>query len=157
MNDNYYIIEFCNYNVIINNLFYDEIYSVININDSEYRCGFILKNNGLEYLYYSSNCGNIVVYNLYNKQIVTIAKIECYFSLDFIQWNKQFFLISDYSNKSIIAIDTKTFKKISEIKEKKQLAILTIKKVIHPLYGESILVLLENGAIQLWNQEINSL
>ena len=67
INNKNYVIQFCGDNVIINDLFSDEIYSDINSNDNEHRLGFILEKDNAEYLYYTSNFGNIVIYDLYKK------------------------------------------------------------------------------------------
>ena len=151
INNKNYVIQFCGDNVIINDLFSDEIYSDISVNDNEHRFGLILEKDNTEYLYYTSNFGNIVIYDLYKKSIIKNVKFNRYYTLNFIQWNENYFIFSDCYNYSFFILDSQNFKIISQVKTDDEKCPVCINKIYHPKYGESLLVLIKNGEIQLWS------
>ena len=151
INNKDYVIQLCGDNVIINDLFSDEIYSNINVNDNEHRFGFILGKDNTEYLYYTSNFGNIVIYDLYEKSIIKNIKFNRYYTLNFIQWNENYFIFSDCNDYSFFILDSKNFKIISQVKTDDKTYPVCINKIYHPKYGESLLILRKNGEIQLWS------
>ena len=66
-----------------------------------------------------------------------------------IQWNNEYIIAADYNNKSfkvihIVIGQLLNFK--GEINEK----LICIKKLYHPLYGESLLTASRDNIIKLW-------
>jgi len=114
--------------------------------------GFIYNKNNIDYLCgLSTNKikGYIYFWDLYNKGL--IYKIENIKGLitQIIQWNQRYLLIVNYL-KSIIIFDLEKKRVISEIKGKNASGIICIKKIYHPVYGESI-ISTGNKKIKLWN------
>mgnify|MGYP002626156362 CR=1 FL=1 len=144
------MIQFCANNVIISDLLSDEIYSDININDNEHRFGIILEKIDTDYLIYSSNWGSFCTYDLYNKSIIKVVNINCQYTTNFVLWNENYFIFSDVSGYSFFVVDSKTFKKIFQYKTDENSYPCYINKVYHAKYGESLLVLRNNGFLQLW-------
>ena len=145
-----YLIQFCADNVIINDLLNDEIYAEINVEDNEHRYGIILEKDNTEYLIYSSNWGSFVKYDLYKKSIVKVVNIKRQYTTNFIRWNNNFYIFSDSNDYAFFVFDSRTFKIISEYKSDSETSPCCVNKVYHPKYGECLLVLRENGFLELW-------
>ena len=69
-----------------------------------------------------------------------------------IEWNKKYIIVADVNNKSfkIINIDDGAIYNINT-EHKKELT--SIKKVNHPIYGESLLTAAQDKTIKLWTIE----
>lgn len=129
----------------------NKIYADIELEkDYEHRYGFISEKNNSEYLYYNSYSGNIVTYDLYKKSIINITALKRYATLNFIQWNEEYFIFSADSEHSFFIIDSHNYKIICQFKDDENSYAKCIKKIYHPKYGESLLILRKNGSIQLW-------
>ena len=67
-----------------------------------------------------------------------------------IQWNDRYTIVADYSNKSFKIIDLDKNKVVSNIIGENTEKISCIKKIYHPIYGESLLTTSEDNTIKLW-------
>ena len=65
-------------------------------------------------------------------------------------WNNKYIIASDYNNKSFKIIDLEIYKVITEIKHIENFEIKSVKKVYHPIFGESLLSCDKKGNIKLW-------
>ena len=102
--------------------------------------GIVFKNNGRDLLAVSATYGLIQIYNLEYKEVFIKFEFENVFLYSFVKWNDNYLLINDCSNKSILILDMKdSFQIKKEIKCPEMYFDRFIKKVEHPLYGESIL------------------
>ena len=66
-----------------------------------------------------------------------------------ILWNNQYLITTDYNNKSFKIIDTCN-DYIYDMKTEHRKDMVCIKKVNHPIYGESLLTTSEDNTIKLW-------
>ena len=64
-----------------------------------------------------------------------------------VPWNEKYFCVSDYKNK---VIDVEQNKVISNFKMN-GCEVTNLKKCLHPIYGESLLILTKDGNIKLLN------
>jgi len=152
-NDNkYYIIEFANNKIVINNLLEDKLYSeLIQQPEDNHYSGFIKNKDNKDYLYSSSNNGYINIWDLYNKNIFKIINTNNCKLYNIIEWNNKYIMVADCDNKSFKIIDIEAFKVISDINGIHKKDVKSIKKIYHPIYGESLLSSDEDGIIKLWN------
>ena len=150
-NNNYYIVQFAYKKILINNLIKDELYmELIDKNEYYHYSGFIYNKNNVEYLCSSSSNGYINIWNLYNKKIFKCLNTNkcCLFHI--IKWSNDYIIVADYNNKSFKVIDVNSGEIIKEFNGYHNDAVKCIKKIYHPLYGESLLTSGEDKTIKLW-------
>ena len=149
-NDKYYIIELAYGKIIINNLLEEEIYSeLMHQTEDSYNSGFLFSKEKNDYLGTSSEKGLIIIWDLYKKNILKTINIKNSFLYYIIQWNSKYIIVADYKNGSFKIINLEN-ENISDINEKNNGALVCIKKIYHPKYGESLLTAGENKTIRLW-------
>jgi len=68
-----------------------------------------------------------------------------------IEWNNKYIIVADYNNRSFKIIDLDENKIISNIGEQHTYYIKCIKKIYHPIYGESLLSFGDNKYIKFWS------
>ena len=71
-----------------------------------------------------------------------------------IQWNDKYSIVSDRFNKCFKIIDMEQYKIISNIGGEHKIDFYCVKKIFHPIYGESLLSTAGDKTIKLWT--INS-
>ena len=149
-NSQYYIIQFGNESIVINNLLRNELYSkFIQKLEGLHYSGFIYKKNDNEYLLSCSTNGYINIWDLYKKNIYkTINSDNCRL-MSIIEWNDKYVIVSDLNN-SIIIIDIEKLNIVHKIEGKYTEGIKCIKKIYHPTYGESLLSAGRDKIIKLW-------
>jgi len=148
----YYIIEFVNNKIVINNLLEDKLYCELTQDpEDKYYSGFIKNKDNKDYLYSSSNNGYINIWDLYNKNSIKKININKCKLNNIIEWNDKYIIVADFGNKSFKIIDNETFKLISDIKGVHKKGVKSIKKIYHPIYGESLLSSDQEGIIKLWS------
>ena len=136
---------------MITNGFYMEY----NMNDNDFLHGCILETKDKkEYLFCSTYDNNIFVFDLYkkvlNRKINLWNKVDKKFKIkDMIKWSNNYIIIINSYNNCLDVIDINQNKIINCIKETKNNQILNIKKIIHPIYGESLLLSSDNFNIKL--------
>ena len=141
-NNKYYIILFSYKKIIINNLLEDELYSELKQEpEVEHISGFIYKKDNNDYLFSTSFNGYINIWDLYNKKLFKIINTNKCKLANIIQWNDKYIIVADYNNKSFKIIDLEKNKIISDIGGQHIDNLRCIKKINHPIYGESLFVL----------------
>ena len=68
-----------------------------------------------------------------------------------IQWNEKYIIVADKNNKSFKIIDIESNKIITEVKAFNMSYVKSVKKIKHPIYGESLFVADGKGTIKLWS------
>ena len=151
-NNKYYIIQFAYQKIIINNLLEDELYSKLKQEpEDSHFSGFIYSKNNNDYLCSSSSNIYIHIWDLYNKSLFNIINCnECNLA-HIIQWNDKYIIVADVNNKSFKIIDLEENKVISNIGGKHTDKVISIKKIYHPIYGESLLSCGEDKCIKFWS------
>ena len=137
---------------MINNLLEDELYSeLIQEPETDHFSGFIYNRNNNDYLCSSSSNGYINIWDLYNKNIFkTINTNECKLA-HIIEWNNKYIIVADVNNKSFKIIDLDENKIISDIGGQHSNNVKCIKKIYHPIYGESLLSCGNDKCIKFWS------
>ena len=150
-NNKYYIIQLSFKRIIINNLLEDELYSeLIKEPEDNHFSGFIYNKNNNDFLCCSSSNGYINIWDLYNKKIFKVIHIKNCKLAHIIQWNNKFLLVADYNNKSFKIVDIEEYKLVSDISGQHTDKVVSIKKLYHPIYGESLLSTGRDKNIKLW-------
>ena len=150
-NEEYYIIQISYGRILINNLNNDDVYAELKQEPEDINYdGFIFNKNDIDYLCCSLNNGYIHIWNLYDKKIFKIIYINKSRFMGMVPWNEKYFCVSDLENKSLKVIDVKQNKVISNFKVNNN-KVSTLKKCLHPIYGESLLILTKDGIIKLLN------
>ena len=147
-NDKDYIIQFSWGKILINNLFEDEIYEEIN---KKVNNGFIYHKDNNDYLYLTSLYGkSIYIWDLLKQRMFKIIDIDLNFDFFILPWNDKYIIAYDEKINSIVIVDRFHNKIISKIKALNNKKILNIKKINHPIYGESLLSCDDEKTIKLW-------
>ena len=147
-NNSYYIVQNCNSKILINNLLEEKLYCEFNGNDESYFYkGFIYNKDNNDYLCCCSTNGYINIWDLYNKKIFKVINLNGFYSSDIIHWNDKYIITIDNTSKNCEIIDIENHKIISKIENKD--GFRCIKKIYHPIYGESLLTS-GNNKIKLW-------
>ena len=151
-NNKYYIIQFSIFKIIINNLIEDELYSELKQKpESNHYSGFIYDKDNNDYLCSSSYNRYINIWDLYNKKIFKIINTNNCELCHIIKWNNKYIIVADFKNKSFKIIDLEESKIISDIKGQHTQGVVCIKKINHPVYGESLLSTGRDSTIKLWS------
>ena len=150
-NNNYYIIQCAYKKIIIDNLVRDELYSEL-IDKYEYYhySGFIYNKDDIDYLCTSSSNGNINIWNLNDKKLVKFIYQGNFCLFHIIKWNDNYIIVADYNNNSFKIININTGGIAKDFKGIHSDAVKCVKKIFHPLYGESLLSSGEDKTIKLW-------
>ena len=156
-NNKYYIINLANKSIIIVNLFEnDEFFKLYHEPESYHLSGFVYNQYDKDFLCCSSSNGLINIWDLYNKKIYKIIDINDSYLMHIIQWNKKYIIAADFDNKSFKIVDLENNKAISNICNKSNIKgqstgnIVCVKKIYHPLFGESLLSGDNSKFIKLW-------
>ena len=143
-----YIILFSCDRIVIRDLLKGELYYSEEFKDSSPVSGLIVdKENDLEndYLYVFGK-QHIYILDLEKKIIVKDIEIKSGLIGNIIQWNSKYIIVIDKKDKTLKIIDSA--KKIIVTEIKLIGAFGDIKKLNHPIYGESLLICGED--ISLW-------
>ena len=150
-NNKYYLIQFSYKKIIIYNFIEDELYTeLVKEPEDNHFSGFIYNKDDNDYLYASSSIGYINIWDLYNKKIFKVIYINNCKLAHIIQWNNKFILVADYNNKSFKIVDIEKYKFISDINGQHIDKVVCVKKLYHPVYGESLLSAGRDKTIKLW-------
>lgn len=155
-NNEHYIIECCDGKVSIHNLIKDEIYAELKApNDYRNFSGFIYTKNEIDYL--CKGCGNgyIHIWDLFNKNLNGSIYVNSGNYLHYIlQWNDKYAIIADVTGCSFKVIDYEEKKYICNIGGQHSKYVIGVKKINHPIYGESLLSSGNDSTIKLWNNTL---
>ena len=151
-NDNkYYIIELVNKKIVINDLLENEVYcELIQEPEHHHYSGFIYNRDDIDYLCSSSQNGLINIWDLYNKKIFKIINTNKCQLFHIIEWDNKYVIVVDSCNISFKIIDMQIYKVISEIKGQHNENAISVKKICHPIYGNSLLSVAIDKTIKLW-------
>ena len=149
-NNNYYLIEFAYKKIVINNILKNDLYCEL-IKEPEifHNSGFIFNKRNNDYLCCSSTNGYINIWDLYNKNIYKIINTNHCFLMHIINWNNKYIIVADLNNNSFKIFEMELGELISNIKQKAN--VVSIKKIYHPIYGESLLSVARDNTIRLWH------
>ena len=147
-----YIIELCDDLISINNLLKSKNYCILKstINSEEYLTGFIYKNDETEYLITGSWNGCVRMWDLYEKEQIHYLDTNNCELYNIISWSNRYAIISYKFQNKIKIIDIKYFEITLQFESEQFSEIKCIKKIIHPIYGESLLTCSEKGDIKLF-------
>ena len=149
-NNKLYIIQFSYGKILINNLLEGELYSELTYEpESDHFSGFIFSKDNKDYLCSSATNGFINIWDLYEKKVLDTINIYGSKLSHMIQWNSKYFIVAARENKIIKLIDIEK-KVISEIKSGHTEELISIKKILHPIFGESLLTASRDKKIKLW-------
>ena len=150
-----YIIQFCYMKILITNLLDDDdIYAELSQEQKlSHYSGFIYeKKEGDEvYLYSSSKNGIINIWDLYKKVLINNININGSILCHIIQWDDKYAIVADYNRKSFKIINLQTLKVENDIGECHTKEVKSIKKIKHPLLGDSLLSAGNDNIIKLWS------
>ena len=155
-NNNYYIIQFSYKKILINNLLTNEVYAeLINEPESSHFSGFITyeiypgtKIKG-DFLFSSSNNGYINIWNLNEKKIFKVIKTNGFKLANIILWNSQNLIAADVNNMAFKIINMEN-DSISDINTEHEGELVCIKKINHPIYGQSLISAANDKTLKLW-------
>ena len=101
INDKYYIIQFVNNKILINEALNDNSLYCELIQEPEeiHYCGLIYKKNNIDYLCSSSKNGYIHIWDLFSKKISQVINAHCYL-VYLIIWSEKYMIAADKDNKS---------------------------------------------------------
>ena len=184
-NCKYYIIELCYKKILIYDLSSTKLCKTLKPSQSSnyFYSGFISSDN--IYLFTCSHTGNIYVWNLIDSNLVFNINIKNSSFLKMILWSKEikdsingkkkkinnYILVSDKRKNGFLCINISFERKNIQKTEKfidsnfdysinsfyrRIRTIKCIKKIFHPIYGESLLSSNDDKSIDLWNNIINS-
>ena len=148
---NYYIIKLGIY-VNIRNLVNDSEYYSFKEKESIgiHNSGFLYRKKNIDYLCTSSIKGFICIYNLKHLIITKIINTNQCRLMHIIQWNQEYAIVADYENKSFKVANLDNGKIVSHIKGVHCRGIICVKKIYHPIFGESLLTSGSDKTIKLW-------
>ena len=145
-----YIIELCSEKILIYNIFDENAYYEVN-DGLNYMSGFIAnKTEEVDYLFVNSIEKFIYIYNLNQKILVNSINVGGWSLYNIVQWNDQYILAIDSYEKLLKIIDINQGKAITCYTNIHSIGITSIKKIVHPIYGESILTSGKDNKIKLW-------
>ena len=151
-NNKYYIIEFSYMKIFINSLLENEMYAELTQEQKlSHYSGFVYEIDEEKcYLYSSSKNGFINVWDLYNKQLINNINVNGSILCHMIQWDEKYAIVADYNCKSFKIIDIQSFSVVKDVNGSHSKEVKTIKKIKHPLYGDSLLSAGNDYTIKLW-------
>ena len=151
-NSKYYIIQFTFKAILINSVIDDELYcELIQEPEDNHLSGFIFNLDNKDYLCSSSYNGYINIWDLFNKSIYKVINTNDCVLCNIIQWNNKYSIVADYDNKSFKIIDCEKGQVVKDIKGEHTDKVPCVKKIYHPLYGESLLTAGQDNTIKLWS------
>ena len=152
--NNYYIIQFSFEKLIVSNLLNGSLYNEFNTgNQTDYRSGIIYNIKNIDYLFASSVNGFIYIYDLYQKNLYGTINCNTQNLGHMIKWNTKYIIVADLHNNSFIIIDIEDINTNVNNNDKIKCGtnLISIKKIKHPLYGESLFIAGNDNIIRLWS------
>lgn len=152
--NHYYIIELCSEKIFIYNLITNGFYAEFKEKEvNDYLRGCIVEDY---YLYTLAFNYNLYVYDLYKKVFCRKISFENINNknlnnkiYDAIVWSKNYLILSYTDDKSLKILDIRQDKIISVLKLNINKSPMLIKKILNPIFGESLVVSCNTGEICL--------
>ena len=142
--------------ILIHNIENKELFHILRKdgNSTIHNSACIIKNKeGDDMLYVGNVNGLIDIWDLKNFQLKkSIKYFKCYF-YHMINWNQRYILVAEKSNSSIIIIDTLYNRVISVLQGIHTSFVICLKKINHPIYGQSLLSSDLDNQIYLWTHK----
>ena len=142
--------------ILINNLLEGELYSELTYEpESDHFSGFIIygnypgSNTKGDFLFSSSSNGYINIWNLNEKKIFKVINTNGCFLANILLWNNQYLIAADVINKTFKIIDMENYS-ISNMKTDHKVRLKCIKKINHPIYGQSLISAANDKTLKLW-------
>ena len=149
----HYIIQSGESKILISEYQNKEKYAIIETGDYyKYNLSSVVySKKDKDILISSSSFGQIIIYDLINKIEIKRIKLEKAYVNNIVKWNDKYFLTIDSNKKSIIIFNTDDYKIISSIKVSQIFSHERYeRKVMHPLYGESLISVGNDYKVKLY-------
>ena len=153
-NSNNYLIESSLGRILIHNLETKELFHILASNNKSIQNSMcLIKNpeiNNVDLLCTTTIHGNLDFWDLGTFTHKFSIKYKSSYFYDVINWYDKYVIAAEKFNSSIIIIDLLQRKVINVLKNKNSSFVISLKKIIHPLFGQSILSSDIDKNIILW-------
>ena len=154
-NQFYYLVECCEDLLIVVNILHNEVYAKLEEERfKSYSSGFIHRKNEIDYLYVSTSCSEIDIWELMDKTLAQKIKISNKFNnirlYGLLLWKENYLIVNDDTNRALRIIDLNQKKVVSYINNKHKESLRCIKRISHPEFGECLLTGGDDHTIKLW-------
>ena len=112
-------------------------------------CAFVEKINDIDTLFESDGKGDVRLWNLENHQLIKNIKCQSVSLRGLCLWNQKYILAAS-SDKCFKVIDLEKGELVCSVSGQHNNSMCTVKKIVHPLYGEALLTGSIDGTIKLW-------
>ena len=153
-NDKDYLIQSSIGRILIHNLETKDLLKILSTNKKSTQNSMCLINNPdskkLDLLGATTIHGSIDFWDLGNFTLKFSVKYKSSYFYDIINWNDNYIIVGEKSDSSIIIIDILQKRVISVLKNNNIFYSISLKKINHPIYGQSLLSSDINKKIFLW-------
>ena len=153
-NDKDYLIQSSIGRILIHNLETKELFHILTSNNKSIQNSMcLIKNpetNIVDLLCTTTIHGNLDFWDLGTFTHKFSIKYKSSYFYDVINWYDKYVIVAEKFNSSIIIIDLLQRKVINVLKNKNSSFVISLKKIIHPLFGQSILSSDIDKNIILW-------
>lgn len=164
---NNYIIELSTGNIFIYNLIKNTLFNILTLgstNNSKLISGFIYNKDITYFLTVASSSGFITIINLETTNILSCFNVcqnfgnfdtKIIYLTYILQWNDNYIIACEFNNKGFKIIEKDKFENYKIIKSFNCSTfggIISAKKFIHPILGESLLTAHQDSKIILWSE-----
>ena len=112
-------------------------------------CAFVEKLNDIDTLFESDGKGDVRLWNLETHQLIKRIHCQGVSLRGLCLWNSKYILAAS-SDKSFKILDFENGELVASVSGQHYNSLCSIKKIMHPLYGESLLTGSIDGTIKLW-------
>ena len=112
-------------------------------------CAFVDKMNDIDTLFESDGKGYVRLWNLENHQLIKSIQVKTFSLRGMTLWNQKYIIVAS-SDKSFKILDLEEGTLACSISGQHFNSMCSVKKIMHPLYGESLLTGSIDGTIKLW-------
>ena len=152
----YYLIQCCEDLLIIVSILFNKIYAKLDeVKYKAYSTGFVHKKNDIDFLFVANSCSEVLIYNLFNKELcnkIKIRKTKDNIRLyGLVLWSEDYLIVNDDNNKALTVIDLNDKCVISQICNQHKDSVRCIKRIKHKLYGECLLTEGDDHFIKLFS------
>ena len=112
-------------------------------------CAFVEKLYDVDVLFESDGKGYVRLWDLETHQIITSIQCQSISLRGMSFWNQKYIIVAS-SDKSFKILDVEKGELVSSVSGQHNNSMCSVKKIMHPLYGESLLTGSIDGTIKLW-------